>query len=159
MNWKRAWKELWLNFKATVTCSDWRKYKICTHENWAQPWFKHSTSWIQVSSVTTISNCSVWYIYIYIYIYIHNSAVSVVSRFSDVHCYVQHGHLSDCVKFNPASVLTVGMGTQSRTYSCFNKSLFIFLYNATPSMAEIHPHFYPFIFGVLGCGTELFLGN
>jgi len=48
------------------------------------------------------------------------------------------------VKFNPASVLTVGMGTLSCTYACFNKS-HIFLYNATPSMAEIHPHFYPFL--------------
>jgi len=64
MNWKRMWKELWPNFQATVTCSDWRKYKICTHENWAQPWFKHSTSWIHVSSVTTRFNCSVRVIYI-----------------------------------------------------------------------------------------------
>jgi len=63
MNWKRMWKELCPNLKATVTCSYWRKHTLCTHVNWSQPQFKHSTSWIQVSSVTTWSNCSVWGIY------------------------------------------------------------------------------------------------
>jgi hypothetical protein len=57
--------------------------------------------------------------------------------------------MSVCVKFNPVSVPTVGTGMLIKYLLLFQEITYsLLLYNATPSMAEIHPHFYPLVFGV-----------